>query len=89
MDHRASKLRTTLVLGTAFLAGVTIGPASSLIARNFLGNLGISTAFAQDSDRANTYRLLTLFGDAFERCGASTSILSLTRNWSRMPSMAC
>jgi carboxyl-terminal processing protease len=67
MDHRASKLRTTLVLGTAFLAGVTIAPASGLIARHFLGNLGISTAFAQDIDRDNTYRLLTLFGDVFER----------------------
>jgi hypothetical protein len=40
MDHRASKLRTTLVLGTAFLAGVTIGPASSLIAKEFPGKSG-------------------------------------------------
>ena len=66
MDRRASKLRTTL-LGTAFLAGVAIGPASGLIARHFLSGLGIGAAFAQESDRANTYRLLTLFGDAFER----------------------
>ena len=29
--------------------------------------LGINAAFAQDTDRANTYRLLTLFGDVFER----------------------
>ena len=67
MDHRASKLRTTLVLGTAFLAGVIIGPASGLIARHFLGNLGASAAFAQDTDQTNTYRLLALFGDALER----------------------
>jgi carboxyl-terminal processing protease len=67
MDHRARRLHTTLLLGTAFLAGVTIGPASGRIARHFLGSLGISAAFAQDTDRANTYRLLTLFGDAFER----------------------
>ena len=67
MDHRASKLRTTLLLGTAFLAGVTIGPASGLIARHFVGSLGVNAALAQDTARANTYRLLTLFGDAFER----------------------
>jgi carboxyl-terminal processing protease len=67
MDHRASKLRTTLLLGTAFLAGVTIGPASGLIVRHFVGSLGVNAALAQDTARANTYRLLTLFGDAFER----------------------
>jgi carboxyl-terminal processing protease len=67
MDHRGRKLRNTLMLITAFLAGVTIGPASGLIARRFLGSVGISAAFAQDTDRANTYRLLTLFGDVFER----------------------
>ena len=67
MDHRARKLRTTLLLGTAFLAGMAIGPASGLIARHFLGSVGINAAFAQDTDRANTYRLLTLFGDVFER----------------------
>ena len=67
MDHRASKLRTTLLLGTAFLAGVTIGPAPGLIVRHFVGSLGVNAALAQDTDRANTYRLLTLFGDVFER----------------------
>ena len=67
MDHRARRLRTTLLLGTAFLAGVTIGPASGRIARHFLGSLGISAAFAQGTDRGNTYRLLALFGDVFER----------------------
>jgi carboxyl-terminal processing protease len=67
MDYRARRLRNTLMLGTAFLAGVTIGPASGLIARHFLGSVGISAAFAQDTDRADTYRLLTLFGDVFER----------------------
>jgi carboxyl-terminal processing protease len=29
--------------------------------------VGVNAAFAQDTDRANTYRLLTLFGDVFER----------------------
>ena len=67
MDYRRRRLRTTLLLGTAFLAGVAIGPASGLIASHFVLDLGINAAFAQDTDRANTYRLLTLFGDVFER----------------------
>ena len=61
------RLRTTLLLGTAFLAGVAIGPASGLIAPHFVRGLGINSAFAQVTDRANTYRLLSLFGDVFER----------------------
>ena len=67
MDYRARRLRTTLLLGTAFLAGVAIGPASGLIASHLVRGLAINAAFAQDTDRANTYRLLTLFGDVFER----------------------
>ena len=67
MDYRLKRLRTTLLLGTAFLAGAAIGPASNLIASQFAHGLGINAAFAQDTDRANTYRLLTLFGDVFER----------------------
>jgi carboxyl-terminal processing protease len=65
MAHRMRGLRTTLLLGAAFLAGVAIGPTSSLMTRHF--DLGVNAAFAQDSDRANTYRLLALFGDVFER----------------------
>ena len=67
MDYRGRRLPTALLLGTAFVAGVAIGPASGLIARQFAANLGINAALAQDTDRANTYRLLTLFGDVFER----------------------
>jgi carboxyl-terminal processing protease len=67
MDYRGRRLRTALLLGTAFLAGVVIGPASGLIVSHFVHDLGIGAAFAQDTDRANTYRLLTLFGDVFER----------------------
>jgi carboxyl-terminal processing protease len=59
--------RTTLLLGTAFLAGVAIGPASDLIAKHLVRGLGINAAYAQVTDRANTYRLLTLFGDVLER----------------------
>ena len=66
MDYRPKILRTALLLGIAFFAGVAIGPAYNLIV-NFVSALGIEAAFAQDSDRASTYRLLALFGDVFER----------------------
>jgi carboxyl-terminal processing protease len=48
-------------VGAAFLAGATIGPM-----------LAIPTiqALAQDGGRAETYRLLNLFGDIFERVRA-------------------
>ncbi len=59
-------LRTGLLLGAAFTAGVALGPASGVIGRH----LGIEPAWAQDSSRADTYRLLTLFGDVFERVRA-------------------
>jgi carboxyl-terminal processing protease len=66
MDYRQNTLRTVLLLGTAFFAGVAIGPARNRIA-HFVPVLGIEAAFAQDNDRASTYRLLGLFGDVFER----------------------
>ena len=66
MDYRQNTLRTVLLLGTAFFAGVAIGPACNRIA-HFVPVLGIEAAFAQDNDRASTYRLLGLFGDVFER----------------------
>ena len=67
MNYRHKGLRTILLLGTAFLAGVAIGPASDLIAKHLVRGLGINAAYAQVTDRANTYRLLALFGDVFER----------------------
>jgi carboxyl-terminal processing protease len=71
MDFRSHRLRTGLLLGTVFVAGVAIGPASGLIARQFGYDFGINSALAQDSsNRADTYRLLTLFGDVFERVRA-------------------
>src|ERR1700733_8061897 len=71
MDFRSHRLRTGLLLGTVFVAGVAIGPASGLIARHFGYDFGINSALAQDSsNRADTYRLLTLFGDVFERVRA-------------------
>ena len=70
MDYRSRRFRTGLLLGTAFAAGVVIGPAAGLIGRHFGADLGIGAALAQDSSRADTYRLLTLFGDVFERVRA-------------------
>ncbi len=64
------KLRTGLLLGTAFLTGVAVGPASGPIAHRLGVDLGIQSALAQDAGRAETYRLLTLFGDVFERVRA-------------------
>ena len=70
MDYRSRRLRTGLLLGTAFIAGVAIGPASGLISRHFGYHFGFAARAAQDSGRADTYRLLTLFGDVFERVRA-------------------
>ena len=64
------KLRTGLLLGAAFAAGVSAGPLSGLLARDFGLRLGVPTAFAQDGDNGETYRLLSLFGDVFERVRA-------------------
>jgi carboxyl-terminal processing protease len=66
MDYRSRHLRTSLLLGTAFVAGVAIGPVSGLMSRH----LGFNAFAAQDAGRSDTYRLLTLFGDVFERVRA-------------------
>ena len=70
MDYRSRRLRSGLLLGTAFVAGVVIGPASGLISRHFGYAIGFAASAAQDTGRADTYRLLTLFGDVFERVRA-------------------
>jgi len=67
----ASRLRTTLLVGAAFLAGAATLPAASLVGQHFGFNLGFPTAYADTDDtHADTYRLLTLFGDVFERVRA-------------------
>ena len=68
---RRGRLRAGLLLGTAFAAGIFVtslggGP----LARWTGGHLSFPAAFAQDSGRSDTYRLLTLFGDVFERVRA-------------------
>ncbi|MBV8096499.1 MAG: S41 family peptidase, partial [Acetobacteraceae bacterium] len=67
MNFRSRRLKTGLLLGAAFMAGAALGPASSLIGRH----LGMQ-AFAEESSStsADTYRLLNLFGDVFDRVRA-------------------
>ena len=64
------KLRTGLLVGAAFAAGIVAGPASGYLDGLFGTGWPIAHASAQDSNRAETYRLLTLFGDVFERIRA-------------------
>ena len=64
------KFRTGLLLGAAFAAGIAAGPASGLLEQRFGVSWPIARAVAQDNNRAETYRLLTLFGDVFERVRA-------------------
>ena len=59
------KFRSGLLVGAAFLAGAAIGPVSGLVG----GPSAITAAFAQDSGR-DTYRLLALFGDVFDKIRA-------------------
>ncbi len=61
------KLRSGLLVGAAFLAGVGVGPASGLLGMH---PWGVSSALAQDSGRTETYRLLELFGDVFDKVRA-------------------
>ena len=67
------KFRTGLFVGAAFLAGAGLGPASDLVA-SALGvphfGWAVGTAQAQDNGKGETYRLLTLFGDVFDRIRA-------------------
>ncbi len=73
---RTGRYRTGLLLGTAFVAGIVAGPVTGLVGQHLRLPFGIDAAFAQDAgantgnSRAETYRLLTLFGDVFERVRA-------------------
>ncbi|MGH7057547.1 MAG: S41 family peptidase [Acetobacteraceae bacterium] len=70
------RLRNSLLVGVAFLAGVACLPASSLVRRALGPDFGIPAAFADNANSsgaksgADTYRLLGLFGDVFERVRA-------------------
>jgi carboxyl-terminal processing protease len=58
---RRGRLRTLGAVGAAFLAGAVVGPVIAVPSLQ---------AWAQDGSRAETYRLLNLFGDVFERIRA-------------------
>ncbi len=60
------KFRSGLLVATAFVAGVALGPASGLIG----GRSPIPSALAQDSSGSDTIALLRLFGNVFERVKA-------------------
>ncbi|MBV9252434.1 MAG: PDZ domain-containing protein, partial [Acetobacteraceae bacterium] len=60
MQLRSRRFRIALMIGAAFVAGAAAGPGAGMLGH----------ALAQDSSRADTYRLLTLFGDVFERIRA-------------------
>ena len=63
------KFRSGLLLGAAFAAGIVAGPVTGLLDRN--AAWPVAQAIAQEGgNRAETYRLLTLFGDVFERIRA-------------------
>ncbi len=65
------KIKSGLLLGVAFTAGLMAGPGTSLLERGTGLTWPVTQARAQDSNsRADTYRLLTLFGDVFERIRA-------------------
>ena len=63
------RYRSRLLLGVAFAAGLTAAPMLEPVGRFLDTHLHIG-AFAQDGGKADTYRLLTLFGDVFERVRA-------------------
>jgi carboxyl-terminal processing protease len=67
MDLRLKGLRTIVMLGTAFIAGVATGPVTALIAMYGGIAFGAQTASDEISDRTDTYWSLALFGDVFER----------------------
>ena len=61
------KFRAGLFVGAAFIAGVAVGPATGL----FTGSSWpIGSAQAQDAGKPDTYHLLQLFGDVFDRIRA-------------------
>ncbi len=65
------RLRKNLLVGAAFAAGIVAWPLAEWAApRVGLAPFGlalVSNARAQESDHADTYQLLTLFGDVFKK----------------------
>ena len=69
---RPRRFRAGLLVGAAFLAGVVLGPAAGQLGQRlgFDPAAFVPAAFADAAGNADTYRLLTLFGDVFERVRA-------------------
>jgi len=67
--HEGRRRRAPLLLGAAFAAGLIASPVLAPIGQILDNQFGIS-AYAQTTSKAETYRLLTLFGDVFERVRA-------------------
>ena len=63
------KLRTGLLLSAAFAAGIATGPVAGMFESRFGVSL-FPMAFAQDGGKNETYRLLDLFANVFERVRA-------------------
>ena len=75
MDYRARRLRTTLLLGTTLLAGMAIGPVSSLIASYFVSGLAINAAPIEPIPTGCSHYSATYSSG----CVVNTSIQSPTR----------
>jgi carboxyl-terminal processing protease len=69
--RRPRHFRTGLLLGAAFVTGIAIGPIAGQVGQRFGLTFGFTpAAFADVTGNSDTYRLLTLFGDVFERVRA-------------------
>jgi carboxyl-terminal processing protease len=62
------KLRIGLLLGTAFAAGLVAGPVSGLLAKKF--GMHLLPAAMADESSGDTYRMLDLYADVFNRVKA-------------------
>ena len=68
------KIKSGLLLGVAFTAGILAGPGATVVELGFnfwpMAQARAQAASQDPNSRADTYRLLTLFGDVFERIRA-------------------
>ncbi len=64
------KFRSGLLVGAAFIAGVAIGPATGIFNSNRPWSIGQAQAQGSGNGNGDTYRLLQLFGDVFDRIRA-------------------
>jgi carboxyl-terminal processing protease len=68
---RPRHFRAGLLLGVVFVAGAALGPVAGQLGAHFGLSFGLApAAFADVTGNSDTYRLLTLYGDVFERVRA-------------------